>query len=126
MSISGSIGKFVVDNSAFNVTNDADVTRTLGKYEKEGQATSGDPNIKFIKRVEIAEGFDLQMDGADRELLRDILNDINPVDVSYTTAKGDNYTCSGHLTSTGDATQDAKITLTVIPAKATGWTATVV
>ena len=126
MSISGSLGKFVVDNLAFFVTNDADIIRTLGKYEKEGQATTGAPNIKFTKRVEIAEGFDCQMDGADRELLRDILNDISPVDVSYTTAKGDNYTCSGHLTATGDATQDSKITLTVIPAKAAGWTATVV
>ena len=126
MSVSGSLGNFTFDKTTFRVANDADVSRALGFYEKEGIPTSGDPNIKLTKRIEIAEGFDLVVDGAEREILRDGLNSIKPLGISYTDAAGNNYTCDGHITSTGDVTQDAKVTVTVIPAKNAGWTATVV
>lgn len=126
MSVSGSLGSFTAKKITFRVANDADVTRTLGKWEKEEQATSGDPNIKLTKQVEIAEGFDLVVDGAQRENLRDLINEITPFGISYTTAEGSNYTCDGQITSTGDGTQDGKVTIKVIPAKNAGWTPTVV
>ena len=126
MPTSGSIDRLTIKKKDYTIAGDSDFARILGKWAKESQATSGDPNIKFTKQNEDLTGVDVQLDGADREVLRDVINSKDPVDVAYVTAKGDTYTTTAHIAATGDATQDAKITLSILPAIAAGWTARVV
>ncbi len=123
MAKSGSLGRLTINRQDYPVTNDADVSRITGTFAKESIATSGDPIIKFTKQNETAEGFDVGIDGAQRENLIDIINSKNAVPVSYETSAGDVYTCDGHVSATGDVTQDAKVTLKIDPSKAAGWTA---
>lgn len=123
MAKSGSLGRLTINRQDYPVMNDADVSRTLGIWAKESIATSGDPVEKFTKQTETKEGFDVGLDGTQRETLRDVINSKDAAPCSYTTANGDTYTCDGHVSATGDATADAKITLKIDPSKAAGWTA---
>lgn len=121
MPISGSLGRMTINNQDYPVANDADISRKTGIYTKESQATSGEPNIKFTRQNEDHEGFDLQLDGTERSVLRDVVNGIDPVEVVYQTARGDAYSCTGHVSITGDVTQDAKVTVMIMPSTQAGW-----
>lgn len=122
MARAGTLGRLTINKQDYPVLRDADISRTTGQYEKEAMATTGDPVEKFTKRVEIAENFDLGLDGTDRSNLREVANSKEPVDCAYETANGDTYTCSGHVSITGDTTMDAKVTVKIDPATAAGWT----
>ena len=117
MSNSGDIEKVVINKVDYDVAGGADLARTSGKYSIEGQPTSGDTNMKLTKQVQIVEGADLIVDGANRSNLIDVVNSNEDVDLAYVTANDDTYTASGRITITGDVTQDAKVTVTMIPRK---------
>lgn len=124
MSNSGDIEKVVINKVDYDVAGGSDLSRTSGKYSIEGQPTTGDANMKLTRQVEIVEGVELVVDGANRENLIDVIDSNQDVDLAYVTVNGDTYTASGRITITGDATQDAKVTVTMIPRKR--WTAIVV
>jgi len=117
MSNSGDIEKVVINKVDYDVAGGADFSRTSGKYAIEGMPTSGDANMKLTRQVEIVEGVDLVVDGANRSNLVDVIDSNQDVDLAYVTVNGDTYTASGRITITGDVTQDAKVTVTMIPRK---------
>lgn len=124
MSNSGSIEKLILNNVDYPVSGEADFSRTSGDYAVEGQPTSGDTNFKYAKQVQNVEGVDIVVNGANRANLIDLVNRKTNYGMAYTTANGDTYTATGHITITGDATQDAKVTCTMIPERK--WTGIVV
>ena len=115
MAISGTIRQVILDKINYDVSADTDLSRTTGKFTKEGQATSGATNFKYTKQVEIIEGVDINVSGTQRENIRDLANGTSSFDMAYVTANGDTYTASGQITITGDGTADGKMTLTLIP-----------
>lgn len=124
MSNSGDLEKVSINKVDYDAAGGSDVARTSGKWSIEGQPTSGDTNMKMTKQVQIKEGFDLVCDGANRENLIDVIDSNEDVDLAYVTVNGDTYTASGRITITGDVTQDAKVTCTMIPRKK--WSAVLV
>lgn len=124
MSDSGTLRKISINKIFYPASADTDLSRTSGEYATEGQPTTGAANMKLTRQVEIVEGIDLILDGADRENILDVITSRKDVDLGYETAEGSYYSASGRITITGDATQDAKISLTMIPRKS--WTATTV
>lgn len=117
MANSGDIEKVSLNKVDYDVAGGADFSRTSGKYSIEGQPTSGDTNMKMTKQVEIVEGVDLILNGKNRQNMIDLVDSNADFDMAYVTVNGDTYTASGRVTITGDATQDAKVTTTLIPRK---------
>lgn len=115
MSDSGTIRSVKIDKRFYQAAADADLSRTSGEYTTEGQATTGQTNMKQTKQVQIVEGVDLVLDGADRENLLTVINKRSDVDLEYTIADGSTYTASGRVSISGDVTQDAKVTCMLIP-----------
>lgn len=124
MSDSGTIRSVRINKVFYPAAADADLSRTTGIYSTEGQATTGQTNMKLTKQVEIVSGIDLVLDGAGRENLLEVIDSRQDVDLEYTTSEGSTYTASGRVTVTGDATQDAKVTVDMIPRGR--WTAIIV
>ncbi|MEJ2043700.1 MAG: hypothetical protein P8X74_03610 [Reinekea sp.] len=124
MSDSGTIRSVRINKVQYSAAADADLSRTTGKYATEGQATTGDTNMKLTKQVEIVEGVDLVLDAANRENLRTVINNRADVDLEYTIADGSTYTASGRISVSGDVTQDNKVTIMMIPRKS--WTPIIV
>jgi hypothetical protein len=120
----GDIRRLTLDKVDYRVTGGSDFSRKTGKYTKESVPTSGRPDVKWSKQNEDIEGIEIQVDGTDRENIRDLANRQSDFDMAYVTANGDTYTSSGQITITGDSTADGKMTLTVIPTEK--WTAIVV
>lgn len=113
--MSGSIRQLSLNKINYRVAADSDLSRTTGKFAKEIQATSGSPNVKLTKQIEMVEGVDIIVDGADRENLRDLANRIDFFDMAYVDSDGNAYTSSGAITITADGTADAKMTITLLP-----------
>ena len=112
----GDVRKLTLNKLDFRVTGGSDFSRKTGKFTKENVPTSGAPDIKFTKQTEDIESVEIQADGAERELLRDLVNETVNFDMAYVTARGDTYTNSGQITITDDSTSDGKVTVTLLTA----------
>lgn len=124
MANSGDIEKAVINKVDYDAAGGTDLARTSGQYSIEGMPTTGDTNMKLTRQVEIVEALDLVVDGSNRENLIAVVDNNEDVDLAYVTVNGDTYTASGRITITGDVTQDAKVTVTMIPRRR--WTAVTV
>ena len=124
MSDSGTIRSVRINKVQYPAAADADLSRVTGQYATEGQATTGDTNMKLTKQVEIVEGVDLVLGAANRQNLIDVINSRTDVDLEYTIADGSTYTASGRISVSGDVTQDNKVTIMMIPRKS--WTPIIV
>lgn len=123
MSRSGTIRQVVLDKVNYDVAADSDFDRKPPQTI-EAQATSGSPNIKATKQNPDVESVDIIADGVDRETILDLAASTESFDMAYVTANGDTYTSKGFINITADGTQDAKISIMMIPEN--DWTAIVV
>lgn len=114
MANTGDIRQLSLKKIDFRVTGGSDFSRKTGKFAKENVPTSGVPDVKFVKQTEDIESVEISVNGAERELIRDLSNETDPFDMAYVTANGDTYTNSGQITVTGDSTADGKMTLTLL------------
>ena len=112
----GDIRQLTLKKLDFRVTGGSDFSRKTGKWEKENVPTSGVPDIKYTKQTEDVESVEIQVTGAERELVRDLANETENFDMAYVTARGDTYTNSGQITVTADSTSDGKMTLSLLVA----------
>lgn len=111
----GDIRQLTLDGVNYRVTGGSDFARKTGTYAKEAVPNSGKPDIKYTKQNEDIESVEIQVDGGERENIRDLSNSTSDFDMAYVSANGDTYTNSGQLTITGDSTTDGKMTLTLLP-----------
>ncbi len=116
MANTGDIRQLTLKKLDFRVTGGSDFSRKTGKFTKENVPTSGVPDTKYTKQTEDIEGVEIQADGAERELLRDLANETVNFDMAYVTARGDTYTNAGQITITDDSTSDGKVTITLLTA----------
>jgi len=123
MARSGSIRQVVLDKVNHFVAADSDFDRKPGQTV-EAQATSGSPNFKETKQNEDVESVDIITDGVGREIILDLAKSTDTFDLAYVTANGDTYTGKGFINITADGTQDAKMTIMMLPEN--GWTTVVV
>lgn len=117
----GTLKKAVIDGETFNVAADGKFDFTLGQYETEGQATTGETLFKMTKRPENMEGLELQGTPAMLERLRPKVNSLADVTLAVTTIDGSTYRGTGRITADKWDSSTGKVSVNLIPAGE--WTA---
>lgn len=123
MARSGSIRSVVLDKVNYDVAADSDFDRKPPQTI-EAQETSGKTNFKVTKENPMVESVDIIADGVDRQSLLALSAEVASFDMAYVTSNGDAYTGKGFISITADGTQDAKMSIILMPEN--GWTAVVV
>jgi len=113
--VTGSLRKFTVEGISYRVAADANVTRKASNVENEMVATSGKSMQKKTRVVPSAEGFDLICNSEETETLKVFAEGLDLVKVTYTTAAGDQYRCTGQISIEGHESETGKVTVTVLP-----------
>ena len=111
----GSLLGCVIDGMPFAVMSDSNINFKRSKYEKEGTATSGDPLIKFTKRIQIVESLGLGCEPAEMEILAEKADAKVSVPISFELADGSIYRGVGHIHFDGYESETGKVSLTLIP-----------
>lgn len=86
MPVTGSIRKFTIDGTSFDVAADANVDEVGGLYEKTAIPTSGKNGVKLVKRAKIREGIVLITTPAEKQLLEQLADSAAWYPCAYTTA----------------------------------------
>ena len=119
--IAGSIRKLILDGTTFDVPADANISETGGAFENESIATSGRNMKKMTRRPENREGVVVMANGAERDLLKALSERVDDFTMSYTTAGGDVYRCSGWIEFENRETEELRATIQLHPR--TSWDA---
>ena len=118
--VSGSIRKFTVEGVSFRVTADTNVSRKPTNVTNEMIPTSGTSMQKKTRVTPQAEGFNLAVNAEEMESLKSFAEGLDLVKVTYETAAGDQYRCTGQIELEANESEEGKVTCTVLPD--TDWT----
>lgn len=113
--IVGAIRKVTLDGITFNVFGDANIKEVGSGWENSAIPTSGPTLRKMVKRVEERESVVLSANGQERETLRDLADSLNDFPMSYETASGDVYRCTGFIEFESRETEENRATIKMIP-----------
>lgn len=113
--VSGSIRKFTVEGISYRVTADTNVSRRPTNVENTMIATSGKAMQKKMRVTPSAEGFNLAVNAEEMEALKSFAEGLDVVKVTYTTAAGDQYRCTGQIQIEAHESEEGKATVTVHP-----------
>lgn len=113
--IVGALRNVTLDGTTFNVFTDANVKETGSGWENTAIPTSGPTLRKMVKRVEERESVVLAANGDEREILRDLADGLDDFPMSYTTAAGDVYRCTGFIEFESRETEENRATIKMIP-----------
>ena len=116
----GSIRGFTVEGIPFDAAGDANFNRKPTNVEITGVPTSGKTMIKRTKIVPVLEGVTLVVTESDVAALQSFSERLDPVKVSYVTAKGDRLRCIGAIQLDGYESEEGRLAIIVIPE--TTWT----
>lgn len=117
--LAGSLRKVVLDGTTFSVFADANIDEVGSAYENDAIPTSGDNIRKMIKRVETREGVVIACNGAERDMLKDLAERREDFPMSYETAAGDVYRCTGWIEFEKRETEEIRASIKLIPRQ--GW-----
>ena len=117
----GTVKKLTIDGETFNVAADGKTDFTIGQYEVEGQATSGETIFKMTKRIETMEGIELMGTPTMLERLRTKVNSLADVTIAATLIDGSTYRSTGRVTADKWDSSTGKVSVNLIPAGE--WTA---
>lgn len=111
----GTLKKVTLDGITFNAHADANISETGSKNENSSLATSGRNLRKVLKRPEIRESVVLACNGAEREIIKQLDERLDDFPMSYTTAAGDVYRCSGWIVFESRETEEGRATIQMHP-----------
>jgi hypothetical protein len=112
--VTGSIRKVLLDGVSYDAFGSTNIKETGGQWLNEGIATSGRNLHKMTKRVDSRE-VELVAMGVEREHLVELSERTADFDMSYTTASGDVYNCTGWIEFANRETEESKATITMFP-----------
>ena len=113
--VSGSIRKVTLDGVTYDVMADANVSEVGSAFENTMIPTSGQSVKKMQKRVQTREGIIIACNGADRELLQALSEQVADFPLSYVTAGGDTYRATGGIEFESRETEENRATVTLLP-----------
>lgn len=113
--IAGSIRKLILDGITFDVPADANISEVGGGFESESIPTSGRNMHKMTRRPENRESVVVMANGAERDLLKTLSERTDDFTMSYTTAGGDVYRCSGWIEFEARETEENRATIQLHP-----------
>lgn len=122
MSVSGTIESLTIAGLQLDVIGEAALKIPVGDYEKEAIATSGQPIIKFKKKVKVIEGAEVRATPLIAEQLQAISDRKIPYDTIIVLVDGSIYQGQSYVDTKESDTMDGKIEITCIPAEGAGWT----
>jgi len=111
----GSVRKFTVEGISYRVAADANVKRRPINVENTMLPTSGKSMQQKKKVVPQADGFDLILNADEAESIKSFAEGLDLVKVSYETAAGDVYRCTGQISLDGHESETGKAAVTVQP-----------
>jgi len=111
----GSLRKVTLNGRTFDVYGDTNITFNRNRFEKEGQATTGETLIKTTIRVQTVESLDLATTPAEMEALNDIANSLASITMAFELADGSVYRGSGQVNYENYESETGKSTCTLIP-----------
>lgn len=111
----GTIRKFTVEGIAFRIAADANVNRRPTNVENTMIPTSGRSMQKKTKMTPEAEGFDILVNAEEIESLKSFAEGLDLVKVSYTTAAGAVYRCTGQIEIESHESETGKAGVRVLP-----------
>ncbi len=117
MSVGGSGRKLTLDGVTFRLAGDAEINTKFSDYESEVIPTSGEGHRKMVKRSQMADGVDVTVNAAEKELLIALANRTDPFTLSYKEISGDLYTSEGGISIDDSSIQDGKVTIKILPLK---------
>jgi hypothetical protein len=117
----GSIRKFTVEGISYRVAADANVKRKPTNVENSMLPTSGKSMQQKKRIVPSAEGFDLVLNADEAVSIKSFAEGLEVVKISYTTAAGDVYRCTGQISLDAHESETGKAAVTVHPEE--DWTA---
>lgn len=119
--VTGSIRKFTVEGISFRVMADSNFSRRPINVENTMIATSGKAMQKKTRMVPALEGVVLAVNAEEMESLKSFAEGLEPIKVTYQTAAGDEYRCTGQINIEAHESEEGRATVTVAPQD--DWTA---
>ena len=113
--ISGSIRKMQIGGIPFDVMAASNFTEVHSRYENDVVPTSGRNMRKMVRRATSREGVELAANGAEIDLLKGFADNQVNITLSYTTAAGDTYRCTGWIELENRETEENKATVKLFP-----------
>jgi hypothetical protein len=113
--IVGAIRKVTLDGITFNVFADANIKEVGSAWENSDIPTSGRTMRKMVKRSEKREGCVLACNGAERDILKELSERTTDYTMSYETAAGDVYRCTGWIDFEARETEENRAAITMWP-----------
>jgi len=93
----GTIKKFVIDGTTYDVSADSKAGFTTTKYKKEGQATTGDTLFKYTKQVQVVKGIDAMLTPKQKESLSAKADSLADVTMAISLIDGSVYRGTGRV-----------------------------
>ena len=115
MGVAGSGKKLTLDGTTFRLPADAEINTKFGDFDSEVIATSGEGLRKMTKRPQMADGVDVVVDAAEKELLITLSERTDAYPLSYKDASDDLYTSKGGISIDDSSIQDGKVTIKILP-----------
>jgi len=113
--VSGSVRKFTVEGISFRVAADANLSRRPIAVENSMVPTSGKSMQKKVKMVPVLESVVLIVNAEEMESLKSFAEGLDVIKVTYQTAAGDEYRCTGQINVEAHETEENRANCTVHP-----------
>lgn len=115
--IVGALRKVTLDGTTFDVFPDSNVTEVGSQWENQPLPTSGRTLRKMTKRSENREGVVLACNGVERDILKELSERQSDYTMSYETASGDVYRCTGWIEFENRETEEGRASIQMHPRK---------
>lgn len=113
--IVGAIRKVTLDGVSFDCFSDTNITEVGSQWQNESIPTSGRNMRKMTKRAENREGIVIAANGAERDILKELSERQTDFTMSYETAAGDVYRCSGWIEFENRETEENRASIQMHP-----------
>lgn len=113
--IGGSNRKFTIEGISFNVAADASFSETFTRWENSMVATSGGGMRKMMKRTPSVEGVVLITDADERLVLKDLVEGLDDLKITYTNAAEDSFRGEGTIEIENNDTEENRTSCTIHP-----------
>lgn len=115
MPVSGTLRKVLLNGDSFDIPPDVDVSEMGGPFEVEMLPSTGKNMKKMTRRTETRENVVLFVDAAQRDVLRALSAQVETFPMSYQTADGTIYRCTGAIEFPARTTADNRATINMLP-----------
>jgi hypothetical protein len=113
--VTGSIRKFTIEGISYRVMADANLSRRPINVENAMIPTSGKAMQKKTRMIPALEGVVLACNAEEMEAIKSYAEGLEPIKITYQTAAGDEYRCTGQINIEAHESEEGRVNVTVQP-----------